>query len=70
MNQITQELNRRNIPTRKGKKWTVNTIRGILHNPVYIGKIRWNARKEVKRIEILSPRKAAKPIFLFIKNII
>ena len=51
MNQITQELNRRNIPTRKGKKWTVNTIRGILHNPVYIGKIRWNARKEVKRIE-------------------
>ena len=51
MNQIAKELNRRNTPTRKGKNWTVNTIRGILHNPVYIGKIRWNARKEVKRIE-------------------
>ncbi len=51
MNQIAKELNCRNISTRKGKKWTVNSIKSILHNPVYIGKIRWNARKTVKRIE-------------------
>ena len=38
------------IPTRKGGDWTDSTIRDILSNPVYIGKIRWNARPQIKRM--------------------
>ncbi|MCC5911788.1 MAG: recombinase family protein [Clostridiaceae bacterium] len=47
---IAKKLNDLNIPTVKGGVWTPHTIRGILSNPVYIGKIRWNSRSQVKKI--------------------
>lgn len=47
---IANYLNRMNISTRKGGKWNNGTVRGIIENPVYIGKIRWNARKTVKNM--------------------
>jgi len=43
-------LNEMKVPTRKGGDWTTSTIRDILINPVYIGKIRWDWRPEVKKI--------------------
>ncbi len=30
--------------------WTESTVRNILRNPVYIGKIRWNTKKRKKRV--------------------
>lgn len=36
---ITKDLNERGIYTRKGAKWCDTSIRQILENPVYIGKI-------------------------------
>lgn len=45
INLIANELNRLNIPTRKGVSWTGSSISGILKNPVYSGQLRWNYRK-------------------------
>lgn len=46
---ISIELNKRGIPGPKnGNKWTQSSIRGIVENPTYIGKIKWNYRAVVK----------------------
>lgn len=47
---IVRKLNELNIPTAKGGNWVTSTIRGILSNPVYIGKIRWNSRPSKKKM--------------------
>ncbi len=47
---IANKLNELKIPTAKKGVWTPHTIRGILANPVYIGKIRWNSRPQKKRM--------------------
>ena len=44
VSKIVQKLNELKIPTVSGCAWVSSTVQGILHNPVYIGKIRWNAR--------------------------
>ncbi|MBQ9942560.1 MAG: recombinase family protein, partial [Christensenellaceae bacterium] len=41
---IAGELESAAIPTRKGGPWRSETVRGILQNPVYVGKIRWKNR--------------------------
>lgn len=66
---ISKYLNDRNIPTSSGKLWTVQTISGILRNPVYIGKIKWGGRPQEKRVingeVVLSrPRKSLNNITL------
>lgn len=48
---ISRRLNEMKIPTRTGGAWTAPTIRDILINPVYIGKIRWNWRHNVKKMK-------------------
>lgn len=56
---IAKKLNLLKIPSAKGRDWTPSSIRGILSNPVYIGKLRWNHRKCVKKIregEIIKSR--------------
>ena len=47
---IRNKLNDLKVPTRKGGDWTTSTIRNILSNPVYIGKIRQGSRPQVKKI--------------------
>lgn len=39
---IARLLNSQNIRTRSGKLWDLSSVRYILDNPFYIGKIRWN----------------------------
>jgi site-specific DNA recombinase len=41
MNAIAKELNTRGIPTKTGVSWSPATIRAILINPTYIGKVRY-----------------------------
>lgn len=48
---IANRLNELGIKPRKSPYWTNASIRDILRNPVYIGKIRWNWRKTVKKYE-------------------
>lgn len=48
---ITNMLNDSPYKPRQGQIWKEATIRRILQSPVYIGKIRWNYRKEKKVYE-------------------
>lgn len=60
---IVRRLNDMKVPTAKGGDWVNATIQGILRNPVYIGKIRWNARPQVKKMvdgEMVKERPRAK----------
>lgn len=61
VNLIARRLNKLNIPSKKGGLWVSSSIRDILINPVYIGKIRWNWRPAVKkmvdgRVKVERPR--------------
>lgn len=48
---IANRLNDLHIKPRKSEIWSNASIRDMLKNPVYIGKIRWNWRKTVKKYE-------------------
>ena len=40
---IVRDLNRRDVPCKDtGRQWYSRTVRGILRNPTYIGKVRWH----------------------------
>ncbi len=61
---IANHLNSIGIKPRKNEFWTNSSIRDILKNPVYIGKIRWNWRKTVKQYkngEIITSRPKSDP---------
>ena len=47
---IVRRLNQLIIPTRKGDKWTAPSVRDMLINPHYIGKVRWNHRPANKKM--------------------
>ncbi|MCC8023144.1 MAG: recombinase family protein [Clostridiales bacterium] len=49
--EIVQALNQSGIPSRTGRPWSASTVRGILSNPVYIGKLRWKWRPSEKQME-------------------
>lgn len=51
VSKITRKLNNMGVSPQRGKIWGVSTIRGMLSNPVYIGKIRWNFRPTQKHME-------------------
>ena len=42
---ITSQLNKLGYKTKKGNNFSVGSIRDILNNPVYIGKVRYNVRQ-------------------------
>ncbi len=50
INLIARRLNVQDIPPSKGDTWSAVSVRDILINPVYIGKLRWNWRPTIKKI--------------------
>jgi DNA invertase Pin-like site-specific DNA recombinase len=48
---IAHHLNELGVPTRTGGLWAQDTIKTMLENDHYIGKVRWNWRKTVNIIE-------------------
>lgn len=42
MLKIAKDLNQKNIPSKRGGQWRQSTIKSILTNPLYIGKICYN----------------------------
>lgn len=48
---IADHLDNLGIKPPRGDHWTASGIRGILTNPHYIGKVRWNFRKTVTVVE-------------------
>lgn len=60
---IVRKLNSLRIPPAKGDVWVNPSIRDILRNPVYCGRIRWNWRPHIKKIvegKIVKERPRAK----------
>lgn len=47
---IAKRLDARGVPAPSGGKWPPCTVKDILTNPTYIGKIRWSYRPTVKRM--------------------
>ncbi len=47
---IVRRLNDMGIRPRKSLHWSPATVRDILKNPVYVGKVRWNWRCDKKRM--------------------
>lgn len=67
---LAKRLNEMGIKTYSGISWTSNSIRAIITNPVYIGKIRWNRRRKTKKIidgviKIEHPTSAKEDILIF-----
>ncbi len=57
---ICNWLNTLEFRPKKSDVWTPSTIKGILSNPVYLGKIRWNSNKQHKSLvngQIVKKRK-------------
>lgn len=48
---IAKHLNDLNIKPRKAKLWAQDTIKDMLENEHYIGKVRWNWRKTISIVE-------------------
>lgn len=46
--EIAKKLNEMNVPTDRGSEWIRQTVRSILTNVTYTGKIRWNKRTKSK----------------------
>jgi hypothetical protein len=68
MTNIAHQLNGLGYKTRKGELWKTVTIRDILLNVHYIGKIKWNWRKTVNVVadgEISKTRPKSKDYYIF-----
>lgn len=48
---LARKLNSMKIPARKSEYWVPASIKDMLRNPVYTGKIRWNWRAEIKKMK-------------------
>ena len=51
INGIVRELNKSKDKPRIANEWAVSTVKDILKNPVYVGKIRWNHRPTVTTLK-------------------
>jgi hypothetical protein len=68
IDKITTKLRKLGILGRNGKPFSRSTVRDMLDNPHYIGKIRWNYRKEeyiVQDLDIKKQRKISKECQIF-----
>lgn len=49
INSVVKQLNDMNLKPRISNEWTISSIKDILSNPTYIGKIVWNRRRQKKK---------------------
>ena len=49
INAVAKQLNKLNLKPRIASEWTISSVKDILSNPTYIGKIVWNRRKQKKK---------------------
>lgn len=56
--QIARKLNEMGIPPHRHDYWQKATIRDMIDNPTYVGRIRWGYRRTVKTVENGKPSKS------------
>lgn len=57
---IAKRLNELKVPTKTGAAWAQDTIKDMLENVHYIGKVRWNWRKTIQVVEDGEIRKSSR----------
>lgn len=45
---IAKQFNEENIPTKRGGHWAAGTIKSIVNNPLYVGKVRYGVQEKNK----------------------
>lgn len=73
VSRIVRRLNDLGIAPLRGHDWTPASVRDILNNPVYSGKIRWNWRKQTKRKQnggiVISRPRSSEPDYLITEGL-
>lgn len=59
---IAKQLNLMGVPTRSGREWTRSTVKDILFNVHYIGKVSWGAQKTIKEKDPITGKTVKKRI--------
>ena len=49
INSVVKQLNNMNLKPRVSDEWSISSVKDILSNPTYIGKLTWNRRKQKKK---------------------
>ena len=49
INSIAKHLNNMNLKPKISDEWSISSVKDILSNPTYIGKLTWNRRKQKKK---------------------
>ena len=49
INSVVKKINDMNLKPRISDEWSISSVKDILSNPTYIGKIVWNRRKQKKK---------------------
>jgi len=55
LRQTALTLNGKGIPTKRGSRWSATSVRQILMNPVYVGKLTWGTRHRDPFTHALTP---------------
>jgi DNA invertase Pin-like site-specific DNA recombinase len=59
---VAQELTRRGVPTQQGKPaWSEQTVRRVIDNPVYVGRLAWNRRQRGKFVGVIDGKAELRP---------
>ena len=68
---IARKLDEMNIRPAHTSQWAESSIREILQNPVYIGKLRWNRRKNIKSVQknVLISHRKRQSDYLLVKGL-
>lgn len=48
INDVARKLDESGDKPRKAERWSISAVKDILSNPVYVGKIKWDARKTIR----------------------
>ena len=65
---IADQLNAEHVPAPKGKKWSQYSIPSMLTNIHYLGKVKWNERATVRKVEdgkVVKSRPRAEQFLVF-----
>ncbi|HEX5270555.1 MAG TPA: recombinase family protein, partial [Gemmataceae bacterium] len=59
---VAEELTRRGVPTQKGNAvWNEQTVKSVLDNPVYVGRLVWNRRAHGKFVAVIDGKAELRP---------
>ncbi len=59
---ICKMLNEENVPTKRGGHWSSSTVKSIVNNPLYLGKVRYGVSKKIRDKAFIQDSENVEPI--------